>query len=133
MEAKFKHLDYVQAVISRMANNQFLFKGWAITVAAGLSAFGAANARPALLLIALASILLFWGLDGYYLWLEHGFRRLYDEVAAAAPGDINFAMCIDKKQAAVHWFRTCWRPHLLFFYGVISIVDSLGIILATKG
>jgi hypothetical protein len=132
MEAKFKHLDYIQAAISRMANNSFLFKGWAITVAAGLSAFGAVNSRPELLFIALTSILLFWGLDGYYLWLEHGFIRLHNQVALSAPEDINFSMAIDKTQAARRWFKTCWRLHLLFFYGTIAAIDTVGIIYISK-
>jgi hypothetical protein len=28
-----KHLEFVQAVITRLANNSFLMKGWALTVA----------------------------------------------------------------------------------------------------
>ena len=54
-EAKFKHLDYVQAAIGRMATNSFLFKGWAVTLAAGLSAFAAVNTKTTLLSIALIS------------------------------------------------------------------------------
>jgi hypothetical protein len=75
MEEKLKHLEFVQAVISRLATNSFLFKGWAITLAAGLSAFGAANAKHALFAIALISTVMFWALDGYYLWLERKLHR----------------------------------------------------------
>ena len=49
MEAKLQHLQFIQAVIARMATNSFLFKGWAITIAAGLSAFAAVESRTALL------------------------------------------------------------------------------------
>lgn len=49
MEAKLKHLEFIQAAIGRMASNSFLFKGWTITIAAGLSAFGAADTKKALL------------------------------------------------------------------------------------
>lgn len=128
MDAKLKHLEFIEAVISRMATNSFLFKGWAITLAAGLSAFGTANSRPALLLIALASILLFWGLDGYYLWLERGFVRLYSTVAAKPEDQIDFSMVIDKHQAFRNWFKTCWRHHLALFYGALAAIDSMGII-----
>ena len=69
MEAKLKHLDFIQAAIGRMATNSFLFKGWAITIAAALGGFAATNEERSLLLIALLSTMLFWGLDGYYLWL----------------------------------------------------------------
>jgi hypothetical protein len=126
MEAKLKHLEFIQAAIARMATNQFLFKGWAITIAATLSAFAAVDTKSALLIIAATSTLLFWGLDGYYLWLERGFVRLHSVVAAMDEADINFSMKIDKSHAAREWFKTCWR-HLYFFYGIIFAIDFIGI------
>jgi hypothetical protein len=127
MESKLKHLEFIQAAISRMATNSFLFKGWAITIAAALSAFGAANTKAALLTIALISTVMFWGLDGYYLWLERGFVDLHKKVAAKNEADIDFSMQIDKTDAARKWFKTCWRYHLFLFYGTIIVVDVIGI------
>lgn len=127
MEAKLKHLEFIQAVISRMATNSFLFKGWAVTIAAGLSAFAAVDTKTALLTMAIISTVMFWGLDGYYLWLEHGFIELHKNVAAKDESNIDFSMLIDKSNAACNWFKTCWRPHLMFFYGVIIAVDVIGI------
>jgi hypothetical protein len=129
MEAKLKHLDYIQAAISRMATNSFLFKGWAITLAVGLSAFAAVETRAALLTIALLSTLIFWGLDGYYLWLERGFIKLHYEVAKKAEADIDFSMKLNDANPALNWFKTCWRHHLYLFYGSIIVVDIVGIIL----
>jgi len=129
MEAKLKHLEFIQAAIARMATNSFLFKGWAITIAAGLSAFAAVESRAALLVLALVSTVLFWGLDGYYLWLERGFVNLHTAVAAKEEADIDFSMKIDKTNAACRWFKTCWRPHLWVFYGAIVVIDVVGIIL----
>jgi len=133
MEAKLKHLEFIQGAIARMATNSFLFKGWAITIAAALSAFAAVNTKRALLAIALISTLLFWGLDGYYLWLERGFVKLHNQVAAKEESDIDFAMRIDKSNAACEWFKTCWRPHLFVFYGMIIIVDVIGIVVIKHG
>src|SRR5262245_49895746 len=127
MEAKLKHLEFIQAAISRMATNSFLFKGWAITIAAGLSAFAAVDTKRALLVIALVSTLLFWGLDGYYLWLERGFVALHKHVAAMNEVDIDFSMSVDKTNAPSKWFKTCWRPHLWLFYGSIILVDLVAI------
>ena len=81
MDAKPKHLEFIQAVIARIATNSFLFKGWAITIAAGLAAFAAVDSRTALLVLTLASTVMFWGLDGYYLWLERCFIELHNKVA----------------------------------------------------
>lgn len=132
MEAKLKHLDYIQAAISRMATNSFLFKGWAITIVAALSGFAAANTKVGLLVVALVSTALFWGLDGYYLWLERGFVKLHDHVAAQDEADIDFSMKIDKTSAPKLWLKACLRHHLVFFYGMIMIIDVIGIF-AIKG
>jgi hypothetical protein len=133
MEAKLKHLEFVQAVISRVATNSFLFKGWAITLAAGLSAFGAANTKHALFAIALVSTVMFWALDGYYLWLERRFIDLYVSVAAKREDQIDFSMKIDKTRATSRWFKTCWRPHLFLFYGTIITVNVIGIFVIRGG
>src|SRR5664280_539363 len=98
-----------------MATNSFLFKGWAITIAAALSAFAAVDTKVALLGIALISTVMFWGLDGYYLWLERCFISLHKEVAGKAEADIDFSMTPDKSDAASRWLRTCRRPHLFLF------------------
>jgi hypothetical protein len=127
MEAKLKHLEFVQAAISRMANNSFLFKGWAITIVAALSAFAAVNTRPALLIVALVSTSMFWALDGYYLWLERGFVELHVLISGKAESDIDFSMRIDKSNATRKWIKTCGRPHLLLFYLTIIVVDLVGI------
>lgn len=130
LDAKLKHLEFIQAVISRMATNSFLFKGWAITIAAGLAAFAAVESRTALLVLALATTIMFWGLDGYYLWLERCFIKLHNQVAAKSADDIDFAMAPDKTDAFRRWLNTCvCRPHLWLFYGVIIVVDVIGIVL----
>lgn len=129
MDAKLKHMEFIQAAISRMSTSSFLFKGWAITIAAGLSAFAPVDTRVALLVIALISTVLFWGIDGYYLWLERCFIALYQKVARLDAGDIDFSMAIEKQRAVRTWFKTCLRPHLIVFYGMILAVDVVGIVL----
>ena len=111
-----------------MATNSFLFKGWAITIAAALSAFAAVDTKRALLTIALVSTAMFWGLDGYYLWLERCFIKLHNEVAAMDETKINFVMTPNKDHAFCNWIKTCFRFHLLFFYGTIVAVDVIAII-----
>src|SRR5258708_19487148 len=111
MEAKLKHLEFIQTAISRMSTNSFLFKGWAITIAAGLSGFGAANTKAALLTIALVSTVLFWGLDGYYLWLEHGFVELHKAVAGKPETPIDFSTKLHTPRPSLNWSMTCSVPH----------------------
>lgn len=126
-EAKLKHLDHIQAVIARMANHSFLFKGWSMTIVGALFAFAVVESKWALVVIALVTTMLFWGLDGYYLWLERGFVKLHKQVASKAEAEIDFSMTIDKDKACRRWLRTCIRPHLVAFYGVIVAVELIGI------
>ncbi len=129
MEAKLKHLEFIQAAIARMATNSFLFKGWAMTIAVGIAAFAAADTKAGVITIALVSTVMFWGLDGYYLWLERGFRRLHSAVAAKNEADIDFAMKPDTR-GFVAWVKTClFPPHLWVFYGSILVVEVIGIVL----
>ena len=74
MENKLKHLEFIQAVINRMANTSFLLKGWSITIIAGLFAFSAKENERILLAMALILTGVFWFLDTFFLWQERLFR-----------------------------------------------------------
>lgn len=133
MDAKLKHLEFIQSAIGRMSSHSSLYKGWAVTVAVGLSALAAVNTRAALLFIAIVSNLLFWGLDGYYLWLERAFVKLHNEVSVKAENEIDFSMRIDKSHAFSEWLKTCTRYHLVGFYGAIMLIDIIAISLVQGG
>lgn len=79
-EDRIKHLEFVQAVIGRMAGNSFLLKGWSVTISAALFALAAKDSNRAFALVALLPTLVFWGLDAYYLRQERLFRKLYDRL-----------------------------------------------------
>jgi hypothetical protein len=36
LEAKMRHLEMIQAIITRMASNSFMLKGWAVTLVSGI-------------------------------------------------------------------------------------------------
>lgn len=78
--ARIKHLELVQGIISRMANNSFLIKGWSVTVAAALFALAAKDSDARFALLAILPIFAFWYLDAYYLRQERLFRQLYEKV-----------------------------------------------------
>ncbi len=79
-EQKVKHLEMIQAVISRMAGNSFAIKGWSITLVSALFALAANDTNARYAALALLPALCFWGLDAYYLRQERLFRKLYDAV-----------------------------------------------------
>lgn len=80
MDNKIKHLEMIQGIINRMAKNSFALKGWAVTLVAGIFALASKDADKLFCLIAYAPILVFWGLDAYYLLQERLYRTLYNKV-----------------------------------------------------
>lgn len=96
MEEKIKHLEMIQGVINRMANNSFILKGWAVTLAAGIFALPGSNSESVLSWIGCIPIIAFWGLDTYYLLQERLYRSLYKKVCALDNADIDFSMIATK-------------------------------------
>jgi hypothetical protein len=77
---RIKHLELIQAVITRLAGNSFLIKGWALTLTAAFLGFGVTQDDATLAAAGVLPIIVFWLLDTYYLRAERLFRALYDEV-----------------------------------------------------
>lgn len=78
-ESKLKHLEMIQAVITRMANNSFLVKGWCLTLVSGLLALaGGKDGNAKLVFVTYLPLLMFWYLDGFFLQQERLFRKIYD-------------------------------------------------------
>ena len=72
-----KHLELMQGVIQRMAENSRSCKVWCVTLVAAVLVLVARTGEPQHALIALAPAVFFWILDSYYLSLERGFRDSY--------------------------------------------------------
>jgi len=126
-EDKRKHLELIQGVVNRMASNSFLFKGWSITIIAGISAFAAKDSNTALMVVPIVSTLLFWSVDAYYLMLERAFRNIYNKVAQLSPEEINYSLTPDKTDLTLKcWVKTFFgRPVLLLFYATVLIMLTL--------
>lgn len=75
-----KHLEFIQNIISRMANNSFLIKGWSVTLVAALFALAAKDANESYIMLAYFPAIIFALLDAYYLYQEKLFRDLYNKV-----------------------------------------------------
>lgn len=68
-----KHLEIMQGVINRMAENSRSCKVWCVTLVAAVLVLVARTGEPQHALIALVPTLLFLFLDSYYLALERAF------------------------------------------------------------
>ena len=80
-EDRRRHLDYIQAVITRMNTNSFQIKNMTIIILTAMFALFAATPKVLLLILAGFPVFLFWLLDAYYLQQERKFRKMYYDVA----------------------------------------------------
>ena len=118
MEKKLKHLEFIQGVINRLAGNSFQMKGWSVVLVAAILVLLAREGRLYAALIALVPILVFWGLDGYFLWQERLYRALYDHVRTLEDTSIDFSMRVGELEPrpAETWLSTVRSRTLLCFY-----------------
>jgi hypothetical protein len=73
------HLRLLQSVIERMAGNSSSCKAWCIALVSAMLVVVGDKHQPEYVWIALIPTLLFLSLDAYYLALERGFRRSYND------------------------------------------------------
>ena len=127
MEDKRKHLDFIQAVISRLANNTFLLKGWSVTLVAALFALAARDSQRQFLLVAYLPVVVFWALDAYYLSLERSFRSMYDLVRVLDESAIDYSMDVKPDRAIPRnqWGNCFFGPSTAGFYIVLIAVMIL--------
>ncbi len=119
-----KHMDYVQAVIARLANNSFVMKGWALTLTTALLGFAVSRGQALLAVSALVPAIAFWLLDTYFLRQERAFRHLFADVASKRV--TAFAMNPREYAAREKWWVVMRSASLSGFYAAIILV-SLGV------
>ncbi|WP_299393322.1 hypothetical protein [Pelagibius sp.] len=115
---KIKHMEFVQGVINRLAQSSFLLKGWSVVLVAALSALAAENSNRSFIFLAYIPVIVFWGLDGYFLRQEKMFRALYDRVRKMEDDAIDFSMStksVDREVPALA--RVIFSATLVAFHG----------------
>lgn len=135
MENKRKHLELIQAIISRMAGNLFFLRGWSITLITGVLALSTAKGQySGYVLLAYFLLLIFWILDGYFLSQERQFRCLYDDVRSFNEKDIDFSMSREKYKDIWHntWLGSIISKTLLWFYIPLALAILVVLWLTNK-
>ena len=129
MENKIKHLEMIQAIITRMAQNSFMIKGWSLTLVVAMFAFVPKTAYL-FIPIAIIPVLIFTWLDAYYLQLERRYRKLYDIVRNKDETEINFQLKIieECKTISNNYLNCIFSRSILLFYVPIFVV-VIGIII----
>lgn len=125
-----KHMDYVEGVITRLANNSFLMKGWALTLSSALIGFAVTQRNAGLALAALLPSTAFWVLDTYYLRLERAFRAMYADIAAKTLRDFRIE---PKPYVEKQPWKICLSISLAIFYPtVMALAGAVAIVLGQQ-
>lgn len=133
MDKKYKHLELVQGVINRMASNSFMLKGWAVTLLAGIFVLAGKDTDKLYFIVAYVPVLVFWGLDAYYLLQERLYRSLYEKVRKTEEDDIDFSLkaTMEEFNSNKNCYYSCLLSKTeLWFYLPLAVVCT-GIIIIT--
>jgi len=136
MSSKQAHLEMIQGVVNRLSTNSFLLKGWSVVLVSALFALAAKDSKMLFVYLAYFPTIAFWCLDGYFLWQERLFRRLYDHVRVLPEEQVDFSMDTSRaRQLADTWAAAILSSTLVAFHGVIltSILLVMFIGLSVKG
>lgn len=124
-EILHKEIDLIQAVITRMANNSFLLKGWMITLVSAILALSKGsiltNDFTYFSLILCLPVLVFWYLDAFFLHKEKCYRKLYDWViknrlqSKEEMYSLNYTRFADQVEGEL---KVMFSKTLLPFYGL---------------
>lgn len=129
---RIKHLEMIQAVVTRLSNEGFLIKGWAVTLAGVIAGLAVNSKSWELALVGCLPTLAFWTLDAMFLRDERLFRALGDHVRKGCPDVRPFYMGATSpafielaKQSGdrgtgsrLHAF---WRPTPRYLFGAILV------------
>ena len=130
MEARLKHLEFIQGVVNRLAANSFRLKGWTVVLVSAGVVLLVREGHPDVAPAIMGPVAVFWGLDGYFLWQERLFRALYDHVRQIDGDGTDFSMDIRpfKTSRERTWLCATFSRTLVAFYGSM-IVFAGGLVL----
>jgi len=117
-----KHLEFLQAAITRMAGNSFLVKGWTVTLTTAIIGLAVKDGGRAIAALGLLPVAMFALLDAFYLALERGFRNRFRIAARTyVNGDPpDFDMSTGFTAAAL--LAALLRPPVLWLHGLLALV-----------
>lgn len=125
-EAQIRHLEMIQGVISRLAGNAFLLKGWAITLSIATLAASTQLLGAWLAILGCGGAAAMGALDAYYLCMERRFRALYARAAAES----DTALGMEPRRGSLGMYFRAWKSYSVWpLYGTLLF---LGVCTASK-
>lgn len=125
-----QHLSFIQGVITRMNSNSFSMKGWMVAIVSALAAVYASDSSNLCgymyFVVGIPVVLIFCGLDAYYLKMEKQYRALYNKVRSK-PEDTDFSM------DASGFKKTMWQafksPSVWILYASVLVLLVTAIVI----
>ena len=130
-----KHLELIQNVVSRLANNSSFIKNLSMSLLIAALIFTVRNDQIPIYVVLLYAlpVLGFWGLDGYFLWKERAFRGLYDDVREKTSTDFEMDIKAQRGKTGVSWLSATFSGTLIPFYTIqLLVIAFLFIVLCTQ-
>src|SRR5271157_1094679 len=123
MPNKLKHLELIQGVINRLSTNSFLLKGWSVVLVSALFALSASDHNRAFVFLAYLPAIVFWGLDGFFIWQEQLYRALYNHVRLLKEEEVDFSMDTTPFKAGngLSWPAATLSKTLIAFHGILIL------------
>ena len=128
-----KHLEMIQGVINRLGHDSFLVKGWSMAIlTAGIIFIARSEVQSEYIVLAfLIPVVGFWILDGYFLWQERLFRKVYDDIREQETTDFSMNPMRHVNKPKCSWKASTFSVTLSIFYG-IEFLFVLGVFLTLK-
>ena len=121
-DTKMKHLEFIQSIITRMANNSFMIKGWTITILAAIFLLADKETNINFVFVALIPTLFFFFLDAYYLQLERKYRKLYNLVSTGKSVEsMSLQVLSSAKEDKTTFIQALFSKTIIIFYSCLVI------------
>lgn len=128
-EILHKEIDLIQSLISRMAQNSFLLKGWMISIIVAVLALTKETILTDNItyfsLILCLPLFVFWYLDAFFLHKEKCYRKLYNWVIENRINSTEFKYSLNYKRfedKVDSIFKIMFSKTLFPFYGITAII-----------
>lgn len=130
---KLKHLELILGVVNRLSTNSFMLKGWSVVLMSALFALSASDRHSSFVFVAYIPVLVFWGLDGFFLWQERLHRALYNHVRMLKEEEIDFSMDTTPFKGGNGWFDATRSKTLVVFHGTLVLAIVVVMVFLKKG
>ena len=122
--ARLKYLEMIQAVVTRMATNQFTTRAWSVTLGTAVVGWAVAKSdHPEHAIVAVLPTFCFWILDAFYLSHERSFRCLFNRQCQIV--DEPASLSLETTWKPLDWIGALFSPAVTLVHGSVLLAAWL--------